>query len=169
MRHVQLIPADRTVALRSLRVHGREQLRAFIVFGGNIFDGLAAGGAETVRQVEFSSNLCNRQFAFGVIDLVDADRREPDRGGAPVPKDGGRRVSQVGVDELMGDYPVAEEGLPVRDVGVGEPGIGGGVVPAAEGEGSLSQLFQLARICEVTLTSAVLFLVYRWERKLNLC
>jgi hypothetical protein len=46
-----------------------------------------------------------------------------------VADDGGRGVAGVGVDEHAGDYSVAVEGLPVREVGVGLASVRGGVVP----------------------------------------
>lgn len=38
-------------------------------------------------------------------------------------------VALVGVDELVGDYAVAVEGLAVGKVRVGHAGVGGGVEP----------------------------------------
>lgn len=69
-----------------------------------------------------------------MVDLVDTDRGEADRGGDFVPEDGGRGVADVGVDELAGDDAVAEEGLAVGEVGVGHTGVGGGIVPAYRDE-----------------------------------
>jgi hypothetical protein len=48
----------------------------------------------------------------------------------------GRRVPFVGVDKHARDYSVPVEGLSVRGVGVGLPGVGAGVVPTI-----LRQLF----------------------------
>ena len=45
-------------------------------------------------------------------------------------EDGGAGVSEVRVDELAGNDAMAEEGLSIREVGVGEAGVGGGIVPA---------------------------------------
>lgn len=44
-------------------------------------------------------------------------------------EDLGRCVAVVGVDELVGDYAVAVEGLAVGEVRVGHACVGGGVVP----------------------------------------
>lgn len=65
-----------------------------------------------------------------VVDLVDANGRDADRGGDGVAEDGGAGGAFVGVDQLAWQELVPEEGLPVGEVGVGEAGIGGGVEPA---------------------------------------
>jgi hypothetical protein len=52
-----------------------------------------------------------------VVDFVDADRCEPDGRRYTVPEDLGRCVAEVRVDELVGDYAVAVEGLSVCEVG----------------------------------------------------
>lgn len=71
---------------------------------------------------------------MGVVDLVDAYRRYPDRGGDGVPEDGGPGGPFVCVDELVRDDFVPEEGLPVGEVGVREACVGGGVEPSVLGE-----------------------------------
>jgi hypothetical protein len=52
-----------------------------------------------------------------VIDLVDAYWGESDWGRDRVSEDGGCRVAEVRVNELIGDYTVAVEGLSVGEVG----------------------------------------------------
>ena len=115
VRHVQLIEA------RTGAVGFRDGL-----------DGRRARGAEAVREVEFLGDGGDGELAEGVVNFVDADRGEANRGGDFVPEDGGCRVAQVGVDELAGDDAVSVEGLAVGEVCVGLAGVGGGVEPVME-------------------------------------
>lgn len=78
-----------------------------------------------------------------MVDLVDADGREADGRGDGVVEDRGSCVAVVGVDELVGDYAVPEEGLPVDEVCVGLACVGGGVVPAAFAELFFGSFFEL--------------------------
>lgn len=111
-----------------------EEAGAGAVGGGDGFDGGAAGRAEAVGEVELLGDARDGEFALRVVDFVDADGGEADGGGDGVPEDGGAGVAGVRVDELAGDDAVAEEGLPVGEVGVGRAGVGGGVVPACGDE-----------------------------------
>ena len=99
------------------------------VGGGDVLDGGGAGGGEAVGQVELLGDFGDRQFAEGVVDLVDADGGEADRRGDLVPEDGGAGGADIGIDELAGDDLVAVEGLSVGEVGVGGAGVGGCIEP----------------------------------------
>ena len=79
-----------------------------------------------------------------MVDFVDANWGEADGCGHGVPEDRGRGVARVGVDELAGDDAVAIEGLAVREVGVGEACVGGGVQPAVFGQFGFGELFEFA-------------------------
>lgn len=48
---------------------------------GDLFDGIAAGCAESVGEVELSGYFGHREFAVFVINFVYADGGEADRGG----------------------------------------------------------------------------------------
>lgn len=117
VRHVELVEAG-----------------AVAIGCGDVLDRRAAGGAEAVGEVELFGDFGDGEFAERVVDLVDADGSEADGSGDFVPKDRGRGVSDVGVNELARDDAVAEEGLAVGEVGVGQAGIGGGVVPGYRDE-----------------------------------
>jgi len=106
-----------------------EETRAGAVGCGDVFDGGGAGGAEAVGEVEFLGDARDGELAVGVVDFVDADRGEADRGGDFVAEDCGCCVAEVGVDKLARDDAVPEEGLAVGEVGVGLTGVGGGVQP----------------------------------------
>ena len=43
---------------------------------GNFFDGIRAGGGETVGEIEFFGDGCNGKLTVLVIDLVDTDGGE---------------------------------------------------------------------------------------------
>ena len=64
-----------------------------------------------------------------MVDLVYADRGEAYGRRDAMAEDGGCGIASVSVDEHAGDYAVAVEGLAVCEVGVGLPGVRGGVVP----------------------------------------
>lgn len=98
----------------------------------DVFDGCGAGGGEAVGEVEFLGYLCDGEFAQRVVDLVYADWSKADGGADFVSEDRGFRVPFVGVDEHAGDDAVPVEGLSVGEVGVGLPGVGGGVVPVSD-------------------------------------
>lgn len=57
-----------------------------------------------------------------MVDAVDTDRREPDRGRDVVAKDGRRRIATGGVDQLAGDDLMAVKG---QTVGVVRPRLAG--------------------------------------------
>ena len=48
---------------------------------GDLFDGIAAGCAESVGEVELGSYFGDREFAVFVVDFVYADGGEADGGG----------------------------------------------------------------------------------------
>lgn len=83
------------------------------VGGSDVLDGGGACGGEAVGEVEFPGYFCDGELAEGMVDLVYADGGEADGRGDFVAEYGGGRVACVRVDELAGDYAVAEEGLPV--------------------------------------------------------
>ena len=58
-----------------------EEAWAVTVGGSDGFDGSAAGCAEGVGEIEFAGGFGDWEFAVFVIDFVDADRGEADRGG----------------------------------------------------------------------------------------
>ena len=64
MRHVELVEAG-TIA----------------VGFSDLFDGIAAGGAESVGEVELGGYFGDGEFAVFVVDLVYADGGETDRRG----------------------------------------------------------------------------------------
>lgn len=106
-----------------------EETWAGAVGGRDGFDGRRARGAEAVGEVELLGDGRDGELAERVVDFVDADGGEADGRRDFVPEDGGRRVTQVRVDELAGDDTVPVEGLAVGEVGVGLTGVGGGVEP----------------------------------------
>lgn len=55
-----------------------------------------------------------------MVDLVDTDGREADRGGDLVAEERGGGVAAVSVDELLGDDAVPGEGGAVGGVRLGE-------------------------------------------------
>lgn len=71
---------------------------------------------ETVRQVQLAGYFRDSKFGGWVVDLVYPDWREADRCGHAVPEDLGCCVAVVCVHELVGDYAVPVEGLPVCEV-----------------------------------------------------
>jgi hypothetical protein len=97
VRHVQLVEAYAVLAIR----------------GCHVFDRGGACGGEAVGEIEFPGYFCDGELAEGMVDLVYADGGEADGRGDFVAEYGGGRVACVRVDELAGDYAVAEEGLPV--------------------------------------------------------
>ena len=64
MRHIELVEAG-TIA----------------VGFGNLFDGIAAGCAESVWEVELGGYFGDGEFAVFVVDFVYADGGEADRSG----------------------------------------------------------------------------------------
>lgn len=77
----------------------------------DFLDGGGAGGGEAIGKVELLSDFGYRELAEGVVDFVNPNGGEADWGGDFVAKYCGCRVAEVGVDELTGDYSMAEKGL----------------------------------------------------------
>ena len=102
---------------------------ALTVGFGDCFDRVGASGRETVREIQFLGDGSDGDFAGWVIDLVNADRGETDRGRHFMAEDSGRGVTEISIDELPGDDTVAEEGLSIGEVGIGLTGIGGSIIP----------------------------------------
>ena len=95
---------------------------------GDLFYGIAAGCAESVGEVELSGYFGNGEFAVFVVNFVNANGGEADRGGdweggsvrwtnvaygeaTFVAEDAGSGIAKIGVDELSGYDSVTEEGL----------------------------------------------------------
>ena len=53
-----------------------------------------------------------------MVDFVDTDRGESNGGGDFMTEDGSRGITEIGVNELSRDDPVAEEGLSIGEVGI---------------------------------------------------
>ena len=98
--------------------------------------------------MQLARNFGDGKFAFGVVNLVDSNGRETDGCGAFMAKEGRGGVSEVGVNELMWDDAVAEEGLAVCEVGVGEAGVAFGVRAAARGEVFAGFCFEFGGFCQ---------------------
>lgn len=45
---------------------------------GDLFDRVAAGCAESIREVELFGDFGYWKFAIGIVDYIDADRSETD-------------------------------------------------------------------------------------------
>ena len=58
-----------------------EEARTIAVGLGDLLDGIAAGCAESVGEVELGGYFGDGEFAVFVVDFVDADRGEADRSG----------------------------------------------------------------------------------------
>ena len=77
----------------------------------DFFDGGGPGGGEAIGEVELLSDFSYRELAEWVVDFVYPNWGKPDWGGDFVAKYCGCRIAEVGVDELAGDYSMAEKGL----------------------------------------------------------
>lgn len=77
----------------------------------NFFDGGRPGGGEAIGEVELVSDFGYGDFAKWVVDFVYPNGGEADWGGNFVAKYCRCGVAEIGVNELAGDYSVAEEGL----------------------------------------------------------
>lgn len=137
MRHVQLVEARSARAIRL----------------AHVLDAGTPRRGEAVGQAQLAGNFGDGRLAGGVVDLVDADGGEPDGCGDGVSEDGCAGVAVVGVDELVGDYAVAVEGLAVCEVCVGLAGVGGGVEPASLAEFLFGLFFEFGRVYVVVLCS----------------
>jgi len=104
-----------------------EESRAFAVRSTDVSYGIGTCGREAVWQIQFLRDLCDREFAAGVVNLVDADWGEANVCGDFVAEDGGLGAASVGVDEHAWDDSVAVEGLSVCEVGVGLAGVRRGI------------------------------------------
>jgi hypothetical protein len=102
VRHVKLEEPDRLIAC------------ALVIRSCHIFNGIAACCTETVGKAKLACNLHNRQLTLGMVYLVYADQCEADRTKVFMTKERCRHVAVIGIDELLRDDTVSEEGLPVR-------------------------------------------------------
>lgn len=75
------------------------------------FDGGGPGGGEAIGEVELVSDFGYGEFTEWVVNFVYPDGGEADWGRNFVAKYCRCGVAEIGVDELAGDYSVAEEGL----------------------------------------------------------
>lgn len=84
----------------------------------DFFDGGGPGRGEAIGEVELVSDFGYGQFAKWVVNFVYSNGGEADWGGNFVAKYCRCGVAEIGVDELAGDYSVAEEGLAYCGVGL---------------------------------------------------
>lgn len=77
----------------------------------DFFDGGGPGRGEAIGEVELVSDFGYGQFAKWVVNFVYSNGGEADWGGNFVAKYCRCGVAEIGVDELAGDYSMAEEGL----------------------------------------------------------
>lgn len=77
----------------------------------DFFDRGGPGGGEAIGEVELLSDFSYRELAEWVVDFVYPNWGKSDWGGDFVAKYCGCRIAEVGVDELAGDYSMAEKGL----------------------------------------------------------
>lgn len=106
-----------------------EEARSVPVGCADVFDRCAARRGQTVGEVEFARDLGDGDLALVVVDFVDADRCEPDGCGYLVAEDFGGCIPQVRVYQLVGDDPVAVEGLSVGQVSIGHACVGRCIEP----------------------------------------
>jgi len=101
VRYVKLEEPDRLIAC------------ALVIRSCHIFNGIAACCTETAGKAKLACNLRNRQLTLGMVYLVYADLCEADGTRAFMTKERCRHVAVIGIDELLRDDTVSEEGLPV--------------------------------------------------------
>jgi hypothetical protein len=89
VRQVQLEEADRGIVVGTLNFDSFLGLSSGIVRSSNILDGTRASCAQAVWESQFTGNFRHGELALGMVDLVDANRREPNRGGHLVAEEGG--------------------------------------------------------------------------------
>lgn len=87
---------------------------------GNVFYGAAAGGRESVREVELVCDFRDGDLSCRVVDTIDADRGETDWRGDLVAKDGRPRITRVGVHQHPRD-----DAVPIKCLAIGKmrPGV----------------------------------------------
>lgn len=96
-----------------------EKLGAGTVGISHFFDRGRPGRGETIREVELLSDFSYGEFTQWVINFIYPNWGEANWSRNFMAKYCRCRVAEIGIDELAGDYSVAEEGLTYCGVGKG--------------------------------------------------